>query len=447
MFYLFSVKDSTILKLLPMKKITCVALLILSGLVAFAQPKVVDKSGKKPDWVNGLEKEFIIVVGSGSTIDEAQKSALMLIKENIVLSVADNVKAKSEIKKEENSYNNSVSTFLEKYTSQVTSESGKVPYLQGISLANANEYYWEKQYDKSTKETKFYYHIKYPFSEFEMKKLVSDFRMRDREMTENLDRLEAEVETVTSIEQMEKNIEELKALQDAFIDARKDKVNMVMARYRSLFQSVELVEVENNLGSIKYTLRLGDRTISTVKKPVVKSECARITGTKNNVSDWEITYDYENCYEDPENNILVTYRFGNSNVSKKFFFDVAATKAKIYVNEAVRFTKMEEDADNVVSASCSMTLVFKYDVPVTVENVTLEIKCAAPIVIEGINQEFSGKGNHDLKLSVTTPLPKQVTTAAGKSNPVLSGTIQYKNQSTGESMTYRLYNQKYSTNW
>ena len=25
--------------------------------------------------------------------------------------------------------------------------------------------------------------------------------------------------------------------------------------------------------------------------------------------------------------------------------------------------------------------------------------------------------------------------------------IQYKNQSTGESMTYRLYNQKYSTNW
>ncbi len=138
-----------------MKKITCAALLILSGLVAFAQPKVVDKSGKKPSWVNGLEKEYIIVVGSGSTIDEAQKSALMLIKENIVLSVADNVKAKSEVKKEESSYNNSVSTFLEKYTSQVTSESGKVPYLQGISLANANQYYWEKQYDKSTKETKF----------------------------------------------------------------------------------------------------------------------------------------------------------------------------------------------------------------------------------------------------------------------------------------------------
>ena len=430
-----------------MKKITCAALLILSGLVAFAQPKVVDKSGKKPSWVNGLEKEYIIVVGSGSTIDEAQKSALMLIKENIVLSVADNVKAKSEVKKEESSYNNSVSTFLEKYTSQVTSESGKVPYLQGISLANANEYYWEKQYDKSTKETKFYYHIKYPFSEFEMKKLVSDFRMRDREMTENLNRLESEAETVTSVEQIEKNLEELKALQDAFIDARKDKVNMVMARYRSLFQSIELTEMENNLGSLKFTLRLGDRTISTVKKPVVKSECARITGTKNNVSDWEITYDYENCYEDPENHILVSYRFGNATVSKKFYFDVAGTKAKIHVSEAVRFTKIEEDADNVMSAECSLTLVFKYDAPLVIEKVTLEIKGAAPVVVEGVNQEFKGKGNHELKLNVTGQLPKVVTTTTGKSNPILSGTVQFKNTVTGESMTYRLYNQKYSTNW
>ncbi|SDD13762.1 hypothetical protein [Williamwhitmania taraxaci] len=430
-----------------MKKIICAALLILSGFGAFAQPKVVDKSGRKPDWVNGLEKEFIIVVGSGSTIDMAQNSALMLIKQNIVLSVADNVKAKSELKKEESSYNNSVSTFLEKYTSQVSSESGKVSYLQGVSLSNASEYYWEKQYDKSNKQTKYYYHIKYPFSEFEMKKLVSDFRMRDREMTENLDRLEAEAEIVTSIEEMEKNLSELKTLQEAFIDARKDKVNMVMARYQSILQSVELVEVDNSIGSLKFTLRLGNRTISTVKKPLVKSDCARINGTKNNVSDWEISYDYDNCYEDPENNILVSYRFGNANVSKKFFFDVAAKKAKMYVSEAVRFTKVDEDADNILSSSCSLTLIFKYDAPIIIEKVTLELQGVAPMIFEGINQSFSGKGNHDLKLNIATPLPKMVTTATGKSNPVLSGTIQYKNQTSGESLTYRLYNQKYSTNW
>ena len=38
-----------------MKKLTSVLLLIFFGLAAFGQPKVVDKSGRKPDWVNGIE--------------------------------------------------------------------------------------------------------------------------------------------------------------------------------------------------------------------------------------------------------------------------------------------------------------------------------------------------------------------------------------------------------
>jgi hypothetical protein len=430
-----------------MKKLTCIALFLLAGVVAFAQPKIVDKSGKKPSWVNGLEKDFVIVSGSGPTIEEAQKNALMLIKERIVLSVAENVKAKSEMKTEEANYNNSVSTFLEKYSSQVTSQSGKVPYLQGISLSNASEYYWEKVYNKKTEQTVFNYHIKYPFSEFELQKLVSDFKMRDQEMTNNLNKLEEEVDTVTSIEQIEKNLDELKALQDAFVDARADKVNVVIARYRNLYQSIELSEVESSLGILKFKLRLGTRTISTVKKPVVKSECARITGVQNNVTDWEITYDYDNCYEDPENNIMVTYRFGNATVSKKFFFDVAANKVQVYVTEAIQFVKTTEDSDNVTASNCNLTVVSRYDTPVVIEKVTLEFKGVPPVVVENINQSFSGKGNHSLKLDINNVLPKQLTSAIGKANPVLSGSIQYRNQSSGIVSTYRIYNQQYKTNW
>jgi hypothetical protein len=127
-----------------MKKLTGIILLLSFGLVAFAQPKVMDKSGRKPDWVNGIQKDFIIVSGSGPTINDAQNSALMIIKERIVSSVADNVKATSTMQTEEATTNKSVSSFFEKYTSNVTSESGKVPYLQGVSLSNANEFYWGK---------------------------------------------------------------------------------------------------------------------------------------------------------------------------------------------------------------------------------------------------------------------------------------------------------------
>lgn len=430
-----------------MKKLLCAILLLFTGLVAFTQPKVTDKSGRKPDWVNGVEKDFVIVSGSGATINDAQNSALMIIKERIVSSVADNVKATSTMKTEETNTNKSVHSFFEKYTAQVTSQSGKVPYLQGISLSNANEFYWEKLFDKKANRTFYEYHIKYPFPEFELKKLVSDFKFRDKELTDNLNRIEAEVETVTSIEQIETNLDELKALQDAFIDARLDKVNTVSARYRGLFKAVELTEVENTLGTLKFTLRLNDRIISTVKKPTVTSECARIKGTKNNVTDWEILYDYDNCYEDPENNVTVSFRFSNSTVSKKFYFNVAANKASIFVSETIQFVKLTDDADNILTSDCLITAVSKYDSPFTIQKITLEIKGIAPIIIEDIDKSFKGKGNHALKLSVSSSMAKIITTSAGKSNPVLSGTIQYTNQSTGENLTYRIYNQKYSTSW
>lgn len=430
-----------------MKKLTFVILLTFFGMVVFAQPKVLEKSGRKPGWINGIEKDYIIVSGSGATIKDAQNNALMIIKERIVSSVADNVKATSTMQTEETNTNKSVYSFFEKYSSQVTSQSGKVPYLQGISLSNANEFYWEKLLDKKTNKISYEYHIKYPFPEFELKKLVSDFKFRDKELTDNLNRIEEEVETVTSIEQIESNLDELKALQDAFIDARVDKVNTISARYRGLFKSVELTEVENSPGLIKFTLRLDDRIISTVKKPTVNSECARIKGTKNNVTDWEIDYDYENCYEDPENNIAVSFRFGNTTVSKKFYFNIASNKASIFVSEAIQFVKLTDDAENILSSNCLITAVSKYDSPVTIQKVTLEIKGIAPIIIEDINQSFSGKGNHPIKLTINAPLTKQITTSAGKSNPVLSGTIQFKNQSTGENSTYRIYNQKYSTSW
>ena len=413
---------------------------------SLSQDKVLDKSGKKPKWINGIEKDYIIVSGSGPDEQTAQQSALTMIKERIVSSVAENVKSTSEIKKEEANYNNNVNIFLEKFASSTTTQSGKVPFLQGISLSKVEEFYWEKLQRKD-KSVYVNYHLKYPFPEFELKKLVSDFKMRDNELTRQMEDLLAQVETVESVEQIEKNIAELKSLTEYFMDGRVDQCNLGITRYRSLLKSIELVELESNLGELKYYLRLGDRAISTVKKPTTKSECARITSTVNNKDNVVIKYDYDNCYEDPENNILVSYRFGNATVSKKFFFDVASNKTKIYVSEAIQFVKVEEDADNILAASCNLTIVSKYDTPIVIEKVTLEFKGVAPVVVDDVNQTFTGKGNHNLKLTLNSVLPKQLTTAAGKANPVVSGSIQYRNQATGENATYRIYNQQYSTSW
>lgn len=422
-------------------------LLVFLPVLSFAQIKVVEKSSKRqPSWVNGIEKDYVIVVGTGETIQDAQQNALTVVKERIVSSVAENVKTRSEMKVEESSVNN-VSQFLEKFASQTTTESGKVPFLQGISLSKVEEFYWEKTENKDTRAIRFNYHLKYPFPEFELKKLVSDFKMRDRELTEQLESLLGMVDKVSSTDEIEKNIGELKILSDYFMDGRKDKCSLGITRYRSLLNSIELVELESGLGELKYGLRLSNRFITTSDKPKVRSECARITSTLNNPDHTLIKYDYDNCYEDPENNILVTYRFGNTTVEKPFYFDITADKAAIFVSEPFHFNSVAVTDGTVNSAFVDVTIVSKYAAPFTIDKVVVEFKGQAPVIIDGIGQSFSGKGNHSLKLNINQPLQVESTTSAGKNISMISGYIHFTSNITGEKKTYRIYNHNYTTNW
>lgn len=430
-----------------MKKFLLLAVfLIATAGVNLAQDKVIQKSGKQPKWVNNLEKDYIITVGRGATSQEAQQNALTMVKERIVSSVAENVKAKTELKKEEANYNNNISVFLEKFASSTTTESGKVPFLQGISLSKVEEFYWEKLQGKDKKEY-FYYHLKYPFPEFELQKLVSDYKMRDNELTRQLEDLVAQADNVESVEQAEKNIGELRVLTDYFMDGRKNQAELGITRYNSILSSIELVEIESSLGELKYSLRLGTRTITTVKKPFTKSECARVTSTINNQDSWTVKYDYSNCYEDPENNILVKYRFGNADVQKKFYFDINVNKASIFVNLPFHFTTVTKGDGTVDASMVDMTIVSKYDAAFTIEKVVIEFKGLTPIIIEGINQNFSGKGNHTLKLNINQPIKISETSSIGKTISLLSGYVHFKSNSTGEVKTYRIYNHSYTTDW
>lgn len=429
-----------------MKKLL-VLLFLLPIVACVAQVKVTDKSGKQPGWLNGIQKDYIIVSGSASNIQDAQQNALNTVKERIVSSVAENVKTKSEMKVEETSYNRNVSSFLEKFASSTTTESGKVPFLQGISLSKVEEFYWEKKEDKKTREVRFNYHLKYPFSDSELKMLVFDFKLRDRELTEQLENLLTMVDKVSSVEEIEKNIGELNVLSDYFMDGRKDKCALGVTRYRSLFSSIELVELESDLGMLKYALRIGNRTLRTAKKPVVKSECAQIKSTINNDDHVVINFEYDNCYEDPENNIQVTYRLGSNNVQKKFFFDITADKAAIFVSEPFHFTALDKSDAIVNAASVDITIISKYQAPFTIDKVVLEWKGLPPVIIDGIGASFSGKGNHSLKLNVTQPITIETTTTAGKAVSMLSGYIHFTSSKTGEKKTLRIYNHNYTTNW
>ncbi len=407
-----------------------------------AQDKVLEKSGKQPIWLYNLEKDYIIASGTGLSIQEAQDKALSVVREQIVGSVAVNVKTKTESSQNESISNKTVASFLEKFESQTSTESSKVPFLQGITLSKVESFYWIKQQRKD-KSIYYTYHIRYPFPKVELSQLVFEFKLRDEQLTKDLQDLLAQIEAVSTVEQIEKNIGELSVLSDYFMDGRKSQAELGIASYKAMFTSIELVEVANAVGEFTYCLRLGTRVITTSKKPVLKSECARIMSNNNCV----VKYDYSNCYEDPENNILVKYRFGNTDVQKKFYFDISENKASIFVNEPFYLTAFSSSEATIDAFILDLTVVSKYTAPFTIEKVTLELPGSSPVIIENIRQNFSGKGNHNLKLQINTSIPKDATSTRIKVLPLLSGYIQYKSGNTGEVKTYRIYNHGYTTNW
>ncbi len=423
---------------------------LLPFFACMSQTRVVESSSRRaPDWVNGLERDYVITVGTGATIPEAQRDALNMVREDIVNAVAVHVQTETEMYTEETNLNNHVNSFMQTFATSTSTAAGPVPYLQGITLSQVEDYYWEKVENRRDGTVNYNYHIKYPFSDFELQSLVMDFRKRDREMTDDLENILRSVDKqdFSTVEEIDKKIDELRVMTDYFVDARKDRAQLGITRCRRLYESIELVETESRLGELTYALRLGDNIIHTSRRPNVSSECARITNIDSHQGYTTVDYDYDYCYEDPENHIQVRYRFGTVTVQRPFYFDITEDKVAIFVNDPFHFEELSRTGNTVDEAKIGITIVSQYDTPFTIEKVVLEWTGHSPVILENIGQYFAGKGNHSLELFINQPLEIEKTSSSKSRVAMMSGYIEYKSDATGEKKTYQVFNHRYSTNW
>jgi hypothetical protein len=311
------------------KSITLKYLFICAALVVFsttcaAQIKVIERSAKKaPAWVNGIEKNFLIVSATAKDVEEAKEKILNSLREQIVHAVAVNVQSSAAINVQETMLNGKVRQFLETTGTTIHTKSGNVPFLSEIALSNAVDYYWEKQQDKKTKTVTILYHVKYPFPEIQLQQLVFEFKEADEKMTAQLTTLCESMDAIRDMESIGKNITALQQLQKLFDDGRKDQAAACIANYRNLYTYASLEENAHHTGNLSYQLMLSGKPAVTIQKPRVKSNCAdniRVKTHDNGSAD--ISYQTDGCYADLDNYIEVTYNFGGKNVSQKFFFTV-----------------------------------------------------------------------------------------------------------------------------
>lgn len=411
-----------------------------------AQYKVLEKSKKrKPEWVNGTIKDFIIVTGRGKTIDEAKNQVLPLVREEIMNSVAIYVKSKSEVTIENENKNNVINT-IERFKNTSTLETADIPSLKGLSLNKVSDFYWEKMKDKDSKEISVAYHVKYPFSEAQLKKLLDEFNKKEQEMTDKLNGIVDHIDEIESLEDIKTKIKQLQTLEDYFIDNRKEKAQLGITQLKDMLNSVEIVPIENNLGKLKYGLKIGEKFYKTSQKPKYKnSECVTITSKTSEGHVQIIEYGFEDCMEDDKNKIEVRYKYENNKVERTFYFDITSNKVKIFLRGDILLTAVDKDDDNVNSYKCDMTLVSKYDAAFTIEKVILEWPGMTPVTVSGIGQEYNGQGVQNFILEVSEPI--DLKKSSSKNKRYIDGTIFFKVKATGETKRYRFYSQNIKTDW
>lgn len=305
--------------------LSALVLAIAAAFSASAQKKefkVEESSARNmPEWVNSVERDFLIATASGGDIEEAKAAVIENVKKQIAQSIATRIVSESSLT---TSAYQSGSDFskTQNLESSILSRTAKLPFIGEISLSKAADYYWERRYYRSTGRYEYFYAVKYPFSEFEMKKLVMEYQEHDRGLNEKIADYQAGIDFVTSIEEISETLNSLRAFQDEFDvqDLRFNQVQSIANQYRQLYDQITIDWFQEKKGVAVVSLSLAGRSISTSQRPQIKSNCASQISSSYEGNTLVIKYNDEYCYEDDQNWIEVRFRAGNKYISGKIHF-------------------------------------------------------------------------------------------------------------------------------
>lgn len=429
-----------------MKRILFFLCTVIFPLSLLAQYSVTDKSGKKPDWTMSMEKGFIVGIGNGTAVEDAKENAMVNVKAQITTAVADHISSTSVSKTTEITANK-LNELYQSFSNVITTQSGKRDYLQGVSASNVVAFYWEKLTDKQTKAVKYQYFVKYPFSQFDLDDLVEDFRKKDALLTEEMEKALGLLVTYTTVEELIQCQSQLSKLEAIFIDERKSKCQVGIERAKALLASTYLADAGSELGKVRYSIKIGDKIVRCARIPVINSQCAKIQDRRLGIEVCEISYLFDECYDEPGNNVKVSYTLGNTRPEKMFYFDVAETKAELMISGNIRIMGGDVVGDKVTNAVCVIPIKSKFDSPCAITNLKLEWKESGIVLDLPVGETLTGKGQHDLKVTIPNELPISKISNAIKPVKQLNGSILYNSVKTGKASSIRIYRFDYTTGW
>ena len=162
-------------------------------------------------------------------------------------------------------------------------------------------------------------YLRYPFSEFERRDLIDAYNAHEKEIDDKIKLYNDEVETVGSIEDINKNISLLNGLKNELgeEDSRIHQINTIIGLYNDIFKSIMVEIVENRPGHMAVRMVYKNRMITPSQKPRVTSSCATSFDVRYINGVCHVNFDSEYCYPQDEPTVKISFRAGNSTPNKE----------------------------------------------------------------------------------------------------------------------------------
>ena len=417
-----------------------------SPFYAICQEKVIDKSGKAPKWINSTQKDFIIESGNGASIDEAKDRALINVKESIVKSVAEKITSTSEDKTLQERQGNSYK-ISGNYQSVIRSKTADLPFIKGISLNKVSDFYWEKLKDKKSGSVVYSYYLKYPFTDFELQSIILDYEMSQKKIAEGLSDAIEGIDDLTSIEQILEKIQTLRGIVPQLDESDRGIASMNIVKLESVLKSISIEETVNQKGMIKYFLRYGNRHFKTSIKPKIKSNCAtnfRISQSGDTLS---LNYESSDCFEAVSNSISVEYQVGNYSIKNSFPLILSQNKVEIAISGTLLLKSIEMDSLTIKNFNVMLPILSKFQDEILVKSVAIEFPGHPIVMFNGLSNVKLNKGLNEVIVNGQVPLKRKSYDFPDGESTLVSGSIVFMSSQTGETQTYKFFNEHISLNW
>lgn len=304
-----------------------VALLFCMGTGSlFAQAyKVVEKSDKKaPVWYESAESGYIVASAETGSMEEARQQCLESVKRQIIQAVAQNVEfSDSHTVKQTSGNGDRITEFVDQYMAEGSTRAASLPFIKGISLSKVDGSYWEKRRDKKSGKITYAYAIRYPFPESEHKALVRQFEEQDRAMEDLIKKMEEHISDISSVEEIDQCITKMRPAVEYFFDkTRREWAEGVVQNYRKLPTFITAEGKSDCKDAYIVSLFIKGKKITTAAMPKLTSNCASQLKAVPCGEDILITYNSEDCLEDEENFVELTFKMPGKSLKHKFYFQV-----------------------------------------------------------------------------------------------------------------------------